>query len=112
MCVCVLCVVCCVCVCVCVVCVCVCGCAVFVYIVHVCLGGGGMAYLYIHLQPKQEGLGLIPGGFPGLFPLPAGLRNVDGVKGLWCSSTVWLLSIQNMNGRVCGALVQFGCYHE
>ena len=26
-----------------------------------------------HLQLKQEALGLIPGGYPGFFSLPAGL---------------------------------------
>ena len=34
-------------------------------------------------------------------------------KDLWCSSTVWLLSAYvDMNGRICGALVQFSCYHH
>ena len=48
------------------------------------------------------------------------LTHVDGMKDLWCSNTVRLLSLQiwmersatsiDMNGSVCGALVQFGCY--
>ena len=46
-----------------------------------------------HLELKQEALGSIPGGCPGFFSLPTGsVTNVDGMKDLWCSSTVWLLS--------------------
>ena len=56
---------------------------------------GAIAQWSEHLQLKQETKGSIPGGFPGFFSLPAGLvTNVDGMKDLWCSSTVWLLSTQ------------------
>ena len=55
---------------------------------------GAVAQWSEHLQPKHEAMGSIPGGFPG-FSLPAGLfTNVDGMKDLWCSSTIWLLSTQ------------------
>ena len=42
------------------------------------------------------------------------LTNVDGMKDMWCSSTARLLSTYNVdvNGRVCGALVQLGCYQH
>ena len=30
----------------------------------------------------------------------------------WCSSTVWAAISIDVNGRVCGALVQFGCYQH
>ena len=34
-------------------------------------------------------------GGPGFLPLPAAwLTNVDGMKDLWCSSTIQLLSTQ------------------
>ena len=65
------------------------------------------------LQLKQEAFGSIPGGYPGGFSISAGLDQCKLMKDLWCSSTVRLLSTQiYMNGRVCGALVQFGCYHH
>ena len=49
-----------------------------------------------YLQLKQEALGSIPGGCPGfLFCSSVSsswlANNVDGMKNLWCSSTVWLL---------------------
>ena len=47
-----------------------------------------------HLQLKQEALGSIPSGCPGFFFTSSWLTNVDGMKDLWCSSTVWLLSTQ------------------
>ena len=34
---------------------------------------GAVAQWSEHLQLKQEALGLIPGGYPGFFSLPAGL---------------------------------------
>ena len=35
------------------------------------------------------------------------------MKDLWCSSTIRLLSTQIwIGGRICGALVQFGCYQH
>ena len=37
------------------------------------------------------------------------LTNVDGMKDLWCSTTAQLLST---NGKIYGALVQFGCYQH
>ena len=41
------------------------------------------------------------------------LTNVDGMKNLWCSSTVQLLSAQIWMGwRIYDALVQFGCYQH
>ena len=43
---------------------------------------------------KQEGLGSIPGGYRGFFHFQLAYTNVDGMKDLWCSSTVWLLSTQ------------------
>ena len=34
-------------------------------------------------------------------------------KGLWCSNKVWLLSAYiDMNGKICGAWVQFSCYQH
>ena len=39
--------------------------------------------------------------------------HVDGMKDLWCSSTVWLLSTQiRMGERIYGALVQFSWYQH
>ena len=94
---------------------------------------GAVAQWSEHLQLKQEALGSIPGGYPGFFFTSSWLTNVDGmkdlwcsssyssaaintdmnrVKDLWCSSTVRLLSTIDTNGRVCGALVQFGCYQH
>ena len=43
---------------------------------------------------KAEGLGSIPSGFPGFFISSSWLSNVYGIKTLWCSSTVQLLSTQ------------------
>ena len=45
-----------------------------------------------HLWLKQEVLGSNPGGCPGFFFPSSWLTNVDGMKDLWCSSTVRLLS--------------------
>ena len=44
-----------------------------------------------HLLLKQEALGSIPGSGLG-FSSSSWLTNADGMKDLWCSSTVWLLS--------------------
>ena len=55
---------------------------------------GAVAQWSEHLQLKQEALDSIPGGYPGFVSLPVGLLNVDEMKDLWCSSTVWLLSTQ------------------
>ena len=56
---------------------------------------GTVALLSRHLRLKQEGLCLIPGGFPVDFSsLPAGFLMFMGMKTLWCSSTVRLLSTQ------------------
>ena len=45
------------------------------------------------MQLKQEALGSIPGGCPGFFS-SSWLTNVDGMKDLWYSGTVRLLSTQ------------------
>ena len=46
--------------------------------------------------------------FPGDITTP-----MDGINDLWCSSTVWMQSIQILMGkRVYGALVLFGCYQH
>ena len=56
---------------------------------------GAMAQWSEHLQLKLEALGLIPGGYPGFFFFSSSwLTNLDEMKDLWCSSTVWLLSTQ------------------
>ena len=55
---------------------------------------GAVAQWSEHLQLKQEALGSIPGGYPGFFFTSSWLTNVDGMKDLWCSSTVRLLSTQ------------------
>ena len=47
-----------------------------------------------HLQLKQEALGSIPSGCPGFFLFQLAYTNVNGMKDLWCSSTVRLLSTQ------------------
>ena len=48
-----------------------------------------------HLQLKQEAMGSIPSGCcPVFFSSFSWLTNVDEMKDLWCSSTVWLLSTQ------------------
>ena len=39
-----------------------------------------------------------PWRLPWIFFSSSWLTNVDGMKDLWCSSTVWLLSTQDMNG--------------
>ena len=71
---------------------------------------GAVAQWSEHLQLKQEALGLIPGGYPGFFWLT---NNVDEMKDLWCDITVRLLSTEIRIGqRICGALVQFGCYQH
>ena len=46
-----------------------------------------------HLQLKQEALGSITGSYPGFFFLFQ-LTHTNGLKNLWCSSTVRLLSTQ------------------
>ena len=53
---------------------------------------GAVAQWSEHRQLKQEALGSIPSGCPGFFFSFSWLTNVDGMKDLWCSSTVWLLS--------------------
>ena len=82
---------------------------------------------------KAGSLGLIPSGCFGFF-FSSWLTNVDGMKDLWCSNTVWLLSLNidmkgekdlwcsigqfgcyqhiDVNGLVCGVLVQLGCYQQ
>ena len=55
---------------------------------------GAVAQWPEYLQLKREVLGLIPGGCPGVFFSSSWLTNVDGMKDLWCSSTVRLLSTQ------------------
>ena len=55
---------------------------------------GAVAQWPEHLQLKLEVLGSIPGGCPGIFFSSSWLTNVDGMKDLWCSSTVRLLSTQ------------------
>ena len=55
---------------------------------------GAVAQWPEHLWLKQEVLGSIPGGCPGFFFSSGWLTNVDGMKDLWCSSTVRLLSTQ------------------
>ena len=69
------------------------------------VAGGSIAQWPEHLQLKQEVLGLIPGGFFS----SSWLTTVDGMKDLWCSSTNSAAINIDMNGRVCDALVQFGC---
>ena len=54
---------------------------------------GAMAQWPKHLQLKQEVLGSIPSGCLGFFS-SSWLTNVDGMTGLWCSSTARLLSTQ------------------
>ena len=49
---------------------------------------------------------------PWDFPPSSCLTNLDRTKDLWCSSTVQLLSTQDMNGKTYGAPVQFGCYQH
>ena len=59
------------------------------------VGSRGQEYQWPeHLWLKQEVLGSIPGGCPGLFCSSSWLTNVDEMKDLWCSSTVQLLSTQ------------------
>ena len=55
---------------------------------------GAIAQWSEHLQLKQEALGSIPSGCPGFFLFQLAYTNVNGMKDLWCSSTVWLLSTQ------------------
>ena len=59
----------------------------------VCMGGA-IAQWPEHLQLKQEILGSIPRRLPWIFFSSSWLTSVDGMKDLWCSSTVWLLSTQ------------------
>ena len=55
---------------------------------------GAVAQWSEHLQLKQEALGSIPSGCPGFFLFQLAYTNVNGMKDLWCSSTVRLLSTQ------------------
>ena len=55
---------------------------------------GAVAQWSVHLQLKQEALGSIPSGCPGFFLFQLAYTNVNGMKDLWCSSTVRLLSTQ------------------
>ena len=55
---------------------------------------GAVAQWSEHLQLKQEALGSIPSGCPGFFIFQQAYTNVNGMKDLWCSSTVRLLSTQ------------------
>ena len=69
--------------------------AVNIPTIHVCYYGQCSCGQWSgHLWLKQEGLGSIPSGFPGLFFSSSWLSNVYGMKTLWCSSTVQLLSAQ------------------
>ena len=55
---------------------------------------GAVAQWSEHLQLKQEALGSIPSGCPGFFLFQLAYTDVNGMKDLWCSSTVRLLSTQ------------------
>ena len=55
---------------------------------------GAVAQWSEHLQLKQEALGSIPSDCPGFFLFQLAYTNVNGMKDLWCSSTVRLLSTQ------------------
>ena len=55
---------------------------------------GAVAQWSEHLQLTQEALGSIPSGCPGFFLFQLAYTNVNGMKDLWCSSTVRLLSTQ------------------
>ena len=55
---------------------------------------GAVAQCPQHLWLKQEVLGSIPGGCYLVFFSSSWLTNVDGMKDLWCSGTVRLLSTQ------------------
>ena len=62
---------------------------------------------------------MIPCGCPGIISFPAAwLTNVDGMKDLWCSSTVdssWTSPAainRDMSGNIYDALVQFGYYQH
>ena len=55
---------------------------------------GAIAQWSEHLQLKQVALGSIPSGCPGFFLFQLAYTNVNGMKDLWCSSTVRLLSTQ------------------
>ena len=54
---------------------------------------GAIAQWPEYLQLKQGVLDSIPGGCPGFFS-SSWLTNIDGIKDLWCSSTVRLLLTQ------------------
>ena len=70
---------------------------------------GAIAQWLEYLWPKQETetLGSIPSGCPRIFLFQMVYTNVDGMKDLWCSSTV--SAAINTDVNECGALVQFGC---
>ena len=57
---------------------------------------GAVAQWSEHLQLKQEekALDSIPSGCPGFFLFELAYTNADGMKDVWYSSTVWLLSAQ------------------
>ena len=57
-------------------------------------------------------LGLIPDALPAFFSSSSWLTDVDGMNDLWCSSIVLAAINTNVNGRVCGALVYFGCHQH
>ena len=59
---------------------------------------GAVAQWSEHLQLKQQALGSIPGSYPAFFSTSSWFTNVDGMKDMWCSSTVQLLSTTDMNG--------------
>ena len=65
-----------------------------------------------HLQLKQETLGLISdAATPGYFSHPAGFNtNVDGMKDLWCSSIVRLLSAPVFSPGFCNKDIHFGMH--
>ena len=49
---------------------------------------GAVAQWSEHLQLKRKVMGSTPSGCPVLFFSSSWLTNVDGMKDLWCSSTV------------------------
>ena len=62
---------------------------------------------------KAGGPGFDSQWLPWIFLSSSWLTNVDGMKDLWCSSAVRLLSTQiAMNERIYGALIPFGCYQH
>ena len=74
---------------------------------------GAIAQWPKHLQLKQEVLGLIPGGFPGLFffSLPAAwFTNIDEMKDL-CNLAAIKTDMNEME-RYMAFQSQFGCYQH